>query len=78
MPRNETPPAPNEGLPTGIGAPATRALHAAGYTTLIQLTQATEAELLALHGFGPKALRIIVAALQARGLSLAEPRREKQ
>lgn len=53
-----------------IGAPATRALNGAGYTRLEQLTQATEAELMALHGFGPRALRILKEALAARGLAL--------
>lgn len=63
----------SEGFPRGIGAPATRALQGAGYTALTQLTRATEAELMALHGLGPKALRILKAALQERGLSLAQP-----
>ena len=52
-----------------IGAPATRALEAAGYTTLKQLTKITEAELAQLHGMGPKALGILREALKAQGLS---------
>jgi len=52
-----------------IGAPATRALEAAGYTKLEQLTKVTEAELGQLHGMGPKALRILRETLQAQGLS---------
>ena len=52
-----------------IGAPATRALEAAGYTHLEQLTKVTEAELGQLHGMGPKALRILRETLQAQGLS---------
>ena len=52
-----------------IGAPATRALEAAGYTRLEQLTKVTEAELSRLHGMGPKALRILRETLQAQGLS---------
>ena len=62
-----------DGFPRGIGAPATRALNGAGFTQLEQLTNATEAELMALHGFGPKALRILQAALQEQGLALAKP-----
>ena len=62
-----------DGFPRGIGAPATRALHGAGFTKLEQLTQATEAELMALHGFGPRALRILHAALEEQGLALAKP-----
>ena len=52
-----------------IGSPATRALGAAGYTKLEQLTKVTEAELGQLHGMGPKALRILRETLQAQGLS---------
>jgi len=52
-----------------IGAPATRALAAAGYTHMKQLTKVTEAELGQLHGMGPKALRILRETLQAQGLS---------
>jgi hypothetical protein len=46
-----------------IGAPATRALLAAGYTTLESVAGIPDEELLALHGVGPKAIRIIRAAL---------------
>ena len=42
-----------------IGAPATRALNNAGITYIEQLTKMTEKEVLALHGMGPKALRIL-------------------
>lgn len=49
--------------------PARSALHAAGYTRLEQLTQVTEAELLKLHGMGPKAIRILREALAERGLT---------
>ncbi len=52
-----------------IGTPATQALNGAGYYRLEQLTQVTEDELMALHGFGPKALRILREALAAQGLS---------
>ena len=52
-----------------IGAPATRALEAAGYTSLKQLTEVTEAELGQLHGMGPKALGILRDTLKAKGWS---------
>ena len=52
-----------------IGAPATRALVAAGYSRLNQLTKASEAELGQLHGMGPKALGILRDALKENGLS---------
>jgi hypothetical protein len=54
-----------------VGAPATRALNAAGYTTLKGLAGVPRAELSKLHGVGPKALRIIEEALQEHGLALA-------
>lgn len=51
----------------GIGKPAQRALLAAGYQRLQDLTSATEQDLLKLHGFGPKALRILRETLAAQG-----------
>jgi hypothetical protein len=51
--------------------PALRALLAAGYTRLDQLTTVTEADLRKLHGMGPKALGILREALAARGQSFA-------
>lgn len=57
-------------LPKGIGAPATRALTAAGYTSLDQLAGLPAAELAALHGVGPKALKVIKEALAERGSAL--------
>ena len=61
---------PDPGLPRSIGAPATRALTAAGYTELSQLADVPAAELSKLHGVGPKALRLLQEALQAQGKSL--------
>lgn len=55
-----------------IGAPATRALEAVGYTNFKQLTKATEAELAQLHGMGPKALLILREALKVEGLSFKQ------
>jgi DNA-binding protein H-NS len=51
-----TSPGTHTDLPARIGAPARRALDAAGYTHLEQLAGITEAELAKLHGMGPKAL----------------------
>ncbi|MEU6657457.1 DNA-binding protein [Streptomyces sp. NPDC046821] len=58
------------GLPRGIGAPATRALNAARYTELTQLADVPVSELKALHGVGPKALRVLGEALAEKGLAL--------
>jgi uncharacterized protein YdhG (YjbR/CyaY superfamily) len=52
-----------------IGAPAIRALEAAGYSRLKQLTKVSEAEIGQLHGMGPKALVILRETLKEKGLS---------
>jgi predicted flap endonuclease-1-like 5' DNA nuclease len=61
-----------DSLPSGIGSPAHRALAAAGITRLEQFTTISEAELLKLHGVGPKAIRIIKASLRENGLAFAK------
>ncbi|MGH3599713.1 MAG: DNA-binding protein [Pseudonocardiaceae bacterium] len=53
-----------------IGGPATRALASIGVTRLNQLVDHDEEELLALHGFGPRAMRIIIEGLESVGLAL--------
>lgn len=58
-------------FPRGIGAPATRALAAAGYSQLRQLAGVPAADLKKMHGMGPKALRVLQEALEEQGLSLA-------
>ncbi len=58
-------------LPRNIGAPAIGALTAAGYTDLDKLDGVPAAALLALHGVGPKAIRLLREALAERGLSLS-------
>jgi DNA-directed RNA polymerase alpha subunit len=63
---------PENDFPAGLAQPALRALSAAGFTRLEQFTSITEADLLKLHGMGPKALGLIRSALQARGLSFAD------
>ncbi|MBK7895616.1 MAG: DNA-binding protein [Anaerolineaceae bacterium] len=57
--------------PQGVAKPAQRALAAAGIETLGQLTQISEAELLKLHGMGPKAVRHLREALAAQNLTFA-------
>lgn len=58
-------------LPPKLGAPAERALAAAGYVQMEQFTQISEADLLKLHGVGPNAVGKIKQALAAKGLSFA-------
>lgn len=54
-----------------IGAPATRAIVAAGYRRLEHLDGVPRAHLSAVHGVGPKALRVLDEALDARAMALA-------
>ena len=59
-----------------IGQPATRALAHIGYVRLDQVATMSEREKLALHGVGPKAVRILREALAERGMAFApDPRR---
>lgn len=63
-------PSPKAPLPAGIGTPALRALAAAGLTDLHQIAAVSDDALLALHGVGPKAVRLLRAALsEADGAS---------
>ena len=55
-----------------LAAPAQRALAAAGYSRLEQLTRVSEADLKKLHGIGPNALDQLRRALAAKGLAFAE------
>lgn len=59
-------------FPRSMGRPANSALVANGITTLAAVAKMTEKELLALHGVGPRAVRILREELAKRGLSLAE------
>ena len=56
-------------FPRSIGRVATRTLGEHGYATFESLTRVSARELLALHGIGPKAIRILSEELDARGLS---------
>ena len=55
-------------FPDQLASPALRALRDAGITRLAQLTKHTEAEILELHGMGPKAMSLLKAGLRSRGL----------
>lgn len=58
-------------FPAGLSNPARRALAGAGYTRLEQFTTVREADVLKLHGMGPKAMDLIRRALADRGFSFA-------
>lgn len=70
-------PHPQTDLPAKLGAPARRALAAAGYTRLEQLAGVRADELLRLHGMGPKALAQLREALAARGLAFADHKEQR-
>ena len=59
-------------FPPKLAAPARRALAGAGYTRLEQLTRVTEADLMKLHGMGPKAMTQLRQALADAGLHFAD------
>lgn len=52
--------------------PAQRALEAAGYTELKQLSNVSDSELLKLHGFGHEGLMLLKETLEQAGLSTAD------
>ncbi|GAA1931657.1 hypothetical protein GCM10009775_24690 [Microbacterium aoyamense] len=55
-----------------IGKVATRELAAHGITTYDAVAQRSQRELLAIHGVGAKAVRILREELAERGQSLAD------
>lgn len=60
-------------LPNEIGRTAARELSQSGITTLEQVAGHAQRERLAIHGVGPKAVRILDEALAARGLGYRGP-----
>ncbi|QTV80508.1 hypothetical protein [Microbacterium sp. NIBRBAC000506063] len=55
-------------FPASLGKVARRELAGNGFARFDQLTAVTPKELLAIHGIGPKAVRILSEELAARGL----------
>jgi hypothetical protein len=55
-------------LPNEIGKTAARELSLNGIKSLEQVALHSREELLAIHGVGPKAIRILEGALAAEGL----------
>ncbi|MBP2078406.1 RNA polymerase alpha subunit C-terminal domain-containing protein [Oceanobacillus polygoni] len=60
---------PKEGFLSLLSSPARSALEHEGITTVQQLSNFTEKEILKLHGMGPASLPKLRAALEADGLS---------
>lgn len=65
----EQAPSRDSDLPRNIGRPATSALNGAGIATVAELAEHTEAEIAALHGVGPKAVRLLTEALAEKKLT---------
>ena len=61
-------------LPARIGRPALRALTAAGVTSLHDLSQWRESDLMQLHGVGARAVSLLRQALEDAGASLRQDR----
>jgi predicted flap endonuclease-1-like 5' DNA nuclease len=60
-------------LPDEIGKTAARELSINGITSLEQVAAHSKKGLLAIHGVGPKAVRILGEALSEQGLDFKEP-----
>lgn len=54
-----------------FAAPAQRALKAAGFTSLEKISTAREAEIKALHGIGPSAVKTLKQLLSKHDLSFS-------
>lgn len=63
---------PTDGFLSRLSAPARRALEANGITTLEQLSQYSEKEILQFHGMGPASLPKLREALKEQGLTFQE------
>jgi predicted flap endonuclease-1-like 5' DNA nuclease len=59
-------------FPPSVGRVAPRSLAAWGITTNEQLAEHSTRELLAIHGVGPKAIRLLGEEMQKRGLAYRE------
>ncbi len=60
------------GFPRGMSQPALRALLHADITSLEQVAAAGAANILKLHGMGPKSIPMLRAALAERGMAFAD------
>lgn len=60
---------PNSGFLSRLSSPARNALIHEGITTLEQLSNFSEKEILKFHGIGPASLPTLKASLEEKGLS---------
>ena len=68
---------PNSDAFPRLSGPALRALAHAGIRSMHQLSKWTESDVRALHGMGPKGIRILTAGLKAQGRRFRTEPREK-
>lgn len=59
-------------LPPNVPNPAKRALESVNIFFLEDLALTSELQLLALHGFGPKALKILKESMAINGINFIE------
>jgi predicted flap endonuclease-1-like 5' DNA nuclease len=59
-------------VPDGVGKTAARALSSQGIKSLKAVARLSEKDLLAIHGIGPKAIRILGDALSEQGLTFKQ------
>jgi hypothetical protein len=62
-----------EAFPPGLSGPALRALAHAGVRSMDDVTRWTERDLGALHGMGPKGVRVLRDAMAASGRQFRQP-----
>ena len=68
---------PESGFLSLLSAPARGALQHAGITTIAELSQYSEREILKLHGVGPKSLPALRGVLSEAGMAFAEPAKKR-
>lgn len=61
---------PTDGFLSKLVAPARRAFENAGITTINQLAEYSEKDLLSLHGFGKSSIPVLTTELEKSGLKL--------
>jgi predicted flap endonuclease-1-like 5' DNA nuclease len=63
-------------FPAGLSQPALRALANVGITRLEEISKLSESELKQLHGIGPKAVKQLREAMEAKGLTFSDKKGE--
>lgn len=72
---NETTHPNASAFPPGLSGPALRALASAGVRSMAHVSEWTANDIAALHGMGPKGVRLLREGLAAQGKQFAPPGR---